>query len=71
MKLIKNVIDELYKYLNVMEICIVVESGGIEGICDCEELEVGIVMLVVKVRIIYVKEVVGSGVIYDFVGELV
>ena len=44
-KLIKNAIDELYKHLNVTEIRIVVESGGIEGIRDREELEVGTAML--------------------------
>ena len=70
-KLIKNAIDELYKHLNVTEIRIVVESGGIEGIRDREELEVGTAMSAAKVRTIHVKEAVGSGVTYDLVGELV
>lgn len=70
-KLIKNAIDELYKHLNVTEIRIVVESGGIEGIRDRKELEVGTAMSAAKVRTIHVKEAVGSGVTYDLVGELV
>ena len=70
-KLIKNASDELYKHLNVTEIRIVVESGGIEGIRDREELEVGTAMSAAKVRTIHVKEAVGSGVTYDLVGELV
>ena len=70
-KLIKNAIDELYKHLNVTEIRIVVESGGMEGIRDREELEVGTAMSAAKVRTIHVKEAVGSGVTYDLVGELV
>ena len=70
-KLIKNAIDELDKHLNVTEIRIVVESGGMEDIRDREELEAGTAMSAAKVRTIHVKEAVGSGVTYDLVGELV
>ena len=70
-KLIKNAIDELDKHLNVTEIRIVVESGGMEGIRDREELEAGTAMSAAKVRTIHVKEAVGSGVTYDLIGELV
>ena len=40
-KLIKSAIDALDKHLNVTEIRIVVESGGMESIRDREELEAG------------------------------
>ena len=40
-KLIKAAIDALDKHLNVTEIRIVVESGGMESIRDREELEAG------------------------------
>lgn len=70
-KLVKKAIDELDKRLNVMEIRIVVESGGMEGIRDREELEAGAAMSAAKVKTIHVTEAVGSNVTYDLVGELV
>ncbi len=70
-KLIKNATDELDKLLNVTEIRIVVESGGMESIRDREELEAGAAMSAAKVKTIHVSEAVGSGVTYDLVGELV
>lgn len=70
-KLVKKAIDELDKRLNVTEIRIVVESGGMEGIRDREELEAGAAMSAAKVKTIHVTEAVGSNVTYDLVGELV
>lgn len=70
-KLIEKAIGELDKHLNVTEIRIVVESGGMENIRDREELEAGTAMSAAKVRTIHVTEAVGNGVTYDIVGELV
>ena len=70
-KLIEKAIGELDKHLNVTEIRIVVESGGMENIRDREELEAGTAMSAAKVRTIRVTEAVGNGVTYDIVGELV
>lgn len=70
-KLIEKAIDELDKHLNVTEIRIMVQSGGMEGIRDREELEAGTAMSAAKVRTIHVTETVGGHVTYDLVGELV
>lgn len=70
-KLIKSAIDALDKHLNVTEIRIVVESGGMESIRDREELEAGAAMSAATVKTIRVTEVIGAEVTYDLVGELV
>ena len=63
--------DALDKHLNVTEIRIVVESGGIESIRDREELEAGAAMSAATVKTIRVTEAIGAEVTYDLVGELV
>ena len=70
-KLIKEAIKQLDDHMNVTEIRIVVESGGMDSIRDREELEAGAAMTDKKVKTIHVKEAVGAGVAYDLVGELV
>lgn len=70
-KLIKAGIDALDKHLNVTEIRIVVESGGMESIRDREELEAGTAMSAATVKTIRVTEAIGAEVTYDLVGELV
>ena len=70
-KLIKAAIDALDKHLNVTEIRIVVESGGMESIRDREELEAGTAMNAATVKTIRVTEAIGAEVTYDLVGELV
>ena len=70
-KLIKEAIKQLDDHMNVTEIRIVVESGGMDSIRDREELEAGAAMTDKKVKTIHVKETVGAGVAYDLVGELV
>ena len=70
-KLIKEAVKQLDDHMNVTEIRIVVESGGMDSIRDREELEAGAAMTDKKVKTIHVKEAVGAGVAYDLVGELV
>ncbi len=70
-KLIKEAVKQLDDHMNVTEIRIVVESGGMDGIRDREELEAGASMSAAKVKTIHVSEAVGAGVTYDLVGELV
>ena len=70
-KLIKESVKQLDDHMNVTEIRIVVESGGMDSIRDREELEAGAAMTDKKVKTIHVKEAVGAGVAYDLVGELV
>ena len=70
-KLIKAATDALDKHLNVTEIRIVVESGGMESIRDREELEAGTAMNAATVKTIRVTEAIGAEVTYDLVGELV
>ncbi len=70
-KLVKAAIKQLDEHMNVTEIRIVVESGGMDSIRDREELEAGAAMSDKKVKTIRVKEAVGAGVAYDLVGELV
>lgn len=64
-KLVGRAVAELDRRLNVTEIRIVVESGGMETIED------GVAMTAAKVRTIRVTEPVGEGAKYDLVGELV
>lgn len=70
-KLIDKAVKEINDHLNVSEIRIIVESGSMESIRDKEELEAGAAMSAAKVRTIRVSEVVGSGVKYDLIGDLV
>ena len=70
-KLIKEAVRQLDDHMNVTEIRIVVESGGMDSIRDREELEAGAAMSDKKVKTVHVSETVGSGVTYDLVGELV
>ena len=70
-KLIKDAVRQLDNHMNVTEIRIVVEGGGMESIRDREELETGTAMSDKKMKTIHVREAVGQGVTYDLVGELV
>ena len=70
-KLIKSAIDALDKHLNVTEIRIVVESGGMESIRDREELEAGAAMSAATVKTIRVTEDNRADETYDLVDELV
>jgi len=70
-KLIEKAVRQLDELMNVTEIRIVVESGGMDSIRDREALEEGTAMSSKKVKTIRVSEAVGSGVTYDLVGELV
>ena len=70
-KLIKEATRQLDDHMNVTEIRIVVESGGMETIRDREELEAGTAMSAKKVKTLHVSETVGQSVSYDLVGELV
>ena len=66
-KLIKAAIDALDKHLNVTEVRIVVESGGMESIRDRKELEAGTAMSAATVKTIRVTEAIGAEVTYDLV----
>ncbi len=68
--LITKAIDQL-NMLNVTEIRIIVEEGGMESIRSKEDLETGNAMEQQQVRNIAVKEAIGESVKYDLVGELV
>lgn len=70
-KLIKEAVRQLDDHMNVTEIRVVVECGGMDSIRDREELEAGAAMSDKKVKTVHVSEAVGSGVTYDLVGELV
>ena len=70
-ELVKKSVEEIDKHLNVTEIRIVVESGGMNKIKDKESLEAGEAMKQGTTKTVNVKEAVSSGVKYDLVGELV
>ncbi len=70
-ELIRKAVAQLDGHMNVTEIRIVVESGGMDSIRDREQLEAGTAMSAKKVKTVRVSEAVGSGVTYDLVGELV
>ena len=70
-ELVEKSVEEIDKHLNVTEIRIVVESGGMNKIKDKESLEAGEAMKQGTTKTVNVKEAVSGGVTYDLVGELV
>ena len=70
-ELIEKAVKQLDDHMNVTEIRIVVESGGLDEIESREQLQAGAAMTDKKVKTIRMTQAVGAGVSYDLVGELV
>jgi len=70
-ELADKAIENINKHLNVTEIRMVVQHGGMDKICDKESLLSGNAMTEAKTKTIQTIEAVGKGVRYDLIGDLV